>query len=1040
MNYVYIMDLVGRDSFIKGRMYPISFIKSKTIEKKDTYFEHTYSVKSQNSSKWYNVIIKNNGSKIHGFSCECPQFRSNHTCKHVAAVIMRNMYIIEEYEIIDELAASKRILDRFKAISIKTIKEKLELDLEFLFDYGINLKLSIGNTKKYKLSTVSKLNSFLNAYYQKEEYRFGKSLTYESNIHYFSKSDEEILDYLKECFFSRNEYYYGGNLNLTEREFREIINLLKNHEFYITNYGKILNVYDGLPTKYLLTKKDDNYVVSIEDYENYKFLGDKYILYKHNLYIMKNDEVEYLSLLQENKIKELVFSRKDLKVFNNGLFNNMKSNMTISDEINEIVIPEKPNVKLYFDIAYSKLKCNVIFDYKGMEVNYFEESEFLRDNEYENEIEKEILDYGFREEKNNFIIDDDEKMYYFIDEVLNTLSEKYEVFTSKKIDSTKILKKVSTTSNFSIGKDGIMSYSFNADGINKDELSDLFVALKQKKRYYKLKNNNIVDLSVNESLEELNTIVSELNLSKEDINSGDVVIPKYRTLYIDSLKKNKYKNIKTNSLFDDFISNFKKYKDLTINLEKEDENILRDYQKDGVKWLKTIYKCGLGGILADEMGLGKSIQTIMFIKEILKEKKDAKIIIVVPTSLIYNWEKEFLKFAPKLKYVVVANTKQKRLEVFSKKDEYNIFITSYGLIKNDKDEYEDMNFELCVVDEAQNIKNYQAQMTREIKKIKANCKIALTGTPVENNVMELWSIFDFIMPGYLNSVIKFREKYNIKGVTETDLKILKLLNYQITPFILRRKKEDVIKSLPEKIENKVYIDLPEKQKKLYLKVLNDTKKEMDKMIRNGGFQKSRMKILQLLTKLRQICIDPNVMYENYDGESIKIEELIRIVNESIENNHKTLIFSSFKRALENVSKEFNKNNISYYMIDGSVRSKDRMNMVEKFNEDDTDCFLITLKSGGTGLNLVGADTVIHLDIWWNPQVENQATDRAHRIGQTKNVSVIKLITKGTIEEKIIELQEKKKILSKNLIEGKNDSELLASLTEKDIINLLSVGE
>lgn len=533
-----------------------------------------------------------------------------------------------------------------------------------------------------------------------------------------------------------------------------------------------------------------------------------------------------------------------------------------------------------------------------MEVNYFEESEFLRDNEYENEIEKEILDYGFREEKNNFIIDDDEKMYYFIDEVLNTLSEKYEVFTSKKIDSTKILKKVSTTSNFSIGKDGIMSYSFNADGINKDDLSDLFVALKQKKRYYKLKNNNIVDLSANESLEELNTIVSELNLSKEDINSGDVVIPKYRALYIDSLKKNKYKNIKTNSLFDDFISNFKKYKDLTINLEKEDENILRDYQKDGVRWLKTIYKCGLGGVLADEMGLGKSIQTIMFIKEILKEKKDAKIIIVVPTSLIYNWEKEFLKFAPNLKYVVVANNKQRRLEVFSKKDEYNIFVTSYGLIKNDKDEYEDMNFELCVVDEAQNIKNYQAQMTREIKKIKANCKIALIGTPVENNVMELWSIFDFIMPGYLNSVIKFREKYNIKDVTEADLKILKLLNYQITPFILRRKKEDVIKSLPEKIENKVYIDLPDKQKKLYLKVLNDTKKEMDEMIRNGGFQKSRMKILQLLTKLRQICIDPNVMYENYDGESIKIEELLRIVNESIENNHKILIFSSFKRVLE----------------------------------------------------------------------------------------------------------------------------------------------
>ena len=225
-----------------------------------------------------------------------------------------------------------------------------------------------------------------------------------------------------------------------------------------------------------------------------------------------------------------------------------------------------------------------------------------------------------------------------------------------------------------------------------------------------------------------------------------------------------------------------------------------------------------------------------------------------------------------------------------------------------------------------------------------------------------------------------------------------------------------------------------------MKVLNDTKKEMDEMISEGGFQKSRMKILQLLTKLRQICIDPSVMYENYNGESIKIEELLRVVKEAIENDHKILIFSSFKRVLDNVKEIFDKNKITYYMIDGSVKSKDRMTMVEKFNNDDTNCFLITLKSGGTGLNLTGADTVIHLDIWWNPQVENQATDRAHRIGQTKTVSVIKLVTKGTIEERIIELQDKKKILSENLIEGKNDSESLSSLTEKDIRNLLSIGE
>ena len=585
-----------------------------------------------------------------------------------------------------------------------------------------------------------------------------------------------------------------------------------------------------------------------------------------------------------------------------------------------------------------------------------------------------------------------------------------------------------------------MSYKFNVEGINQEDLNSLFSALKQKKRYYKLKNNNVVSLEDNEELEQLNNLITDLDLSKTDILEGDVVIPKYRAIYIDSLKNSKYKNIETNNLFDEFISNFKKYKNLSVSFDKDDEKILRDYQKDGVKWLNTIYKCDLGGILADEMGLGKSLQTITFIKQILKEKPLAKIIIVVPTALVYNWEKEFSKFAPQLKYVAVSDTVAKRQEIFANKDKYNIFITSYGLIRNDKDEYEDMDFELCVVDEAQNIKNYQATMTKEIKKIKAKCKIALTGTPVENNVTELWSIFDFTMPGYLNSVVKFREKYNIKDVDEKGLEVLNNLSNQIKPFILRRKKSDVVKSLPKKIENKIYIDLPDKQKILYMKVLKDTKKEMDEMIRDGGFEKSRMKILQLLMKLRQVCIDPSVMYENYTGDRIKIDELLRVVKESIENNHKILIFSSFKRVLDNVKELFAKNDITYYMIDGSVKSKDRMYMVEKFNNDDTNCFLITLKSGGTGLNLTGADTVIHLDIWWNPQVENQATDRAHRIGQTKTVSVIKLVTKGTIEERIIELQDKKKILSENLIEGKSDSESLSSLSEKDIKKLLSSGE
>lgn len=1043
--YRYIIEKVGYDSFFEGRYYSPTDINKDKTEKRKNSFIHYYSVYSNKTNKKYKVMIKNNGDDIIDLYCDCMLFSHLHTCEHVAAVLIENVDEIIEYEIIDEVSRSEQILSKYNNSKKKNlVKEKLNVEIEFNFNSNhIYLRLYVGNTKKYVLSNLKKIENFLDAYCYKEMYRFGKVLTYDPDIHYFDDNTTEILNYIIECIETkRNQrYYYDNAFSLTHHEFKSIIKILDKQLFSIQNYGKFNQLIYGLPTEYYLSKKENNFILAIKDYDKYTFLDNEnnYVIYDKNLYLLNKEDSNFLSLLQKNKINHLVFTNNNLEQFSNGLFNKLKNNIKIDEEITEISFPIKPTVKLYFDIAYSYLKCDIKFNYKDKDINYFEKTGVLRDVEFEQKVVEEIINYGFDSQNNTFIMTDEDNMYTFIDEKLNQLSEKYKVFTSKKINNTNIIKKVSSSNNFSIGKDGIMSYKFDVEGINSEELNNLFSALKSKKRYYKLKNNNVVDLNNNDELNELSNLIDELDISKKDIVQGEAIIPKYSALYIDSLKNNTYKNIKTNNLFDRFIKNFKKYKNSKIEFD-EDDKILRDYQKEGVKWLNTIYKCDLGGILADEMGLGKSLQTITFIKQILKEKSDAKIIIVVPTSLIYNWQKEFEKFAPNLKYIVVTDSKQKRKEIFDRKDEYNIFITSYGLIRNDKDEYEEVNFELCVVDEAQNIKNYQSQMAKEIKKIKAKCKIALTGTPLENNVTELWSIFDFIMPGYLNNIINFRKKYNIKDVDDESLKLLKSLNYQIKPFILRRKKQDVIKSLPNKIENKIYIDLPEKQKMLYLKVLNDTKKEMDELINNGGFQKSRMKILQLLTKLRQICIDPNVMYDNYTGESIKIEELQRIVQENIENGHKILIFSSFKRVLENVKKEFEKNNISYYMIDGSVKSKERMQMVESFNQDDTNCFLITLKSGGTGLNLTGADVVIHLDIWWNPQVENQATDRAHRIGQTKTVSVIKLITNGTIEERIIELQEKKKILSENLIEGKSNSENLSSLTEKDIRKLLSISE
>ncbi len=475
---------------------------------------------------------------------------------------------------------------------------------------------------------------------------------------------------------------------------------------------------------------------------------------------------------------------------------------------------------------------------------------------------------------------------------------------------------------------------------------------------------------------------------------------------------------------------------MKLTFTKDENNVVRDYQKIGIKWLYNIYKCGFGGILADEMGLGKSLQTLYFIKKVLKEKPDSKFLIVVPTSLVYNWENEILKFTPKIKYAVLAGTKEKRKALFEK--QASIYITSYGLLREDFDYYEKMNFEVCIIDEAQNIKNPNTVATKKAYKIKAHTKIALTGTPLENSVTELWSIFNFIMPGFLGSLLNFSNKYSVKEFDDTTNKMLSSLNKQISPFILRRKKKDVLTDLPEKIENNIFIELSPSQKKLYAKEVEKVNKEVQEIVGTEGWSKARFLFLGLIMRLRQLCIDPRTVYENYTDESSKMENLVKVVKDAVANEHKILIFSSFKTALDLANSSLNNEGITTYMLDGSVSAKKRMQLVDNFNNDNTNVFLIMLKAGGTGLNLTSADIVIHLDLWWNPQAENQATDRAHRIGQKNNVEVVKLVALGTIEEKILELQEKKKMLSDKLIEGDTrDQNVIEKLTEEDLKYLIS---
>lgn len=1004
-------------------------------------YEHTFEFNvNDNNSYFGNVGVQIdtfNGS-ISELYCSCSYYGIFGKCKHIAACLIKNyndIFKVEEFDtklITDDVLFPFTVKEETKPVIKKEVNIDIELHKYTYYANRCDFKFKIGIDKMYSLN--KKIYDFSRTYLSKRgTVTFGKNFIYDPNIHFFNEKNCNLIEFL----ISKDSNYFNlvGNDTLSS-----IIMRLSqyNIKYYVNdNYmGTYSGISQNCPLESYLEKKNDNYVLTFTNIDNFDYIGANppFVFFKGKIVQLDDKTIDLINKLYRYNVNSITIPQDKIDTFKNGLLPKIKSEIKIDDNVaGEIVIGNKPKVKLYFDSKYDGIICNILFNYGNRELNYFDvDKNIIRDEEFENEVVEDVYSYNFKKENKRFIMDDINYIGAFIEEDMISLAKNYEVYSTENFKKNKMIKTL-VKSSFSIGQDNILSYHFDLNGISDKEMNDMINSYKNKKKYYRLKSGDIVNLENDENLKELNSLLEDMDIN--GVYSG--TIPKYRAIYLSSLKDNKYSIIETNNLFDDFINKFNQYKDADIMFSKKDLNILRDYQITGVKWLYNIYKCELGGILADEMGLGKSIQFIYLLKEVIKENKDAKILIVCPTSLVYNWQKEFEKFGQDVSIKVMYGHKEKRHNELNNIKE-NVIITSYGLIREDEEYYNKLDFEVMAIDEAQSIKNATTGITKCVKKINAKVKFALTGTPLENNVTELWSIFDYIMPGYLTNLKDFNTKYGIKDIDEKFTKALIDLQKQIAPFILRRKKSDVLTELPPKIENNIFIDLNEKQKSVYSMEVKKTRKEMDEIIEKEGYDKARFKILQLLTKLRQLCIDPKIVYENYTGESSKITEVTKVCKEVIANGHKILLFSSFKTAIDILNREFTNEGISTYVIDGSVGAKKRNELVEKFNNDDTNCFLITIKSGGTGLNLTSADVVIHLDLWWNPQVENQATDRAHRIGQKNTVEVIKLICKGTIEEKILELQNKKKLLADTLIEGEDrDKNIISKLSADDIKDLLS---
>ena len=613
------------------------------------------------------------------------------------------------------------------------------------------------------------------------------------------------------------------------------------------------------------------------------------------------------------------------------------------------------------------------------------------------------------------------------------------VFTTPAFD--RLIRDVKPRVTMGVSLSGnLINLVVDAGDLPASELSALLSNYRRRKRYHRLRSGAFIDLK-EADLSQLDRLAGDLGLTARELASGQALLPAYRAFYL-----NEEANLERDRSFQEYIDHFKAVNEADYAVPPTLAGVLRPYQESGFRWLSARCDADFGGVLADEMGLGKSLQLISLLLARHAKRQPAPSLIVCPASLVYNWTAEFERFAPELSVVAVAGGAQERraarLEAFGGHRRVDVLVTSYDLLRIDIDDWSSRRLFICALDEAQYIKNPAALTTRAVKSLEADHKFALTGTPMENRLSELWSIFDFLMPGLLGPYARFRERFESPIVGGDDA-VARRLQAIVAPFMLRRLKADVLTDLPDKLESVVYANMDVEQRKLYDAHEQRLREELteQRMFRKereaarvAGKPVSTVEVLAEITRLRQLCCDPRLVYEDYRGPSAKLDAIVDLVSSAVEGGEKTLVFSQFTSFLELIAERLRKAGIAHYSITGATPKKERVRLVDAFNEDDTPAFLVSLKAGGTGLNLTGASVVIHADPWWNAAAQSQATDRAHRIGQTRVVSVEKVVAKNTIEERIVRLQQTKSELADQVVGAGGIS--LASLDADDLYELL----
>lgn len=1062
----------------------------------DTFWKGEVRVQGQieDETKVYQTRIFIKGSQIYDYSCSCAEGNSfRGPCVHAKALqeAFARQQKAEHTPPVSTSPEIRMMIREYTNREVARILGEEEREPVYLHPYlqirrgEVLLEARIGREKRY---IVKNLLEFAQAVHSGKRVEYGKGMAFEHVPSAFAPESRPFLDLLLEEADAYIRHYeeMRGHAGLPLPVMRALtLGSAARDRLFDLLEGKEVQTEDekGAERVCRVERKDPRFSVEVEARGDgiavtvpsalTSFRGEQRLYVADGLHLFGCSELYtetmgvFLEQMEQGgrecgsrkEKRELLVGSRDIPLFYARVLEGMEAlGILQSPEIDwEKYRPEALKARFEFDSdSPDELRLRPTLSYGDFTFSPLADEhvprEICRDVPAEFYISRLITRYFsyWEDESGELVIrGDEEALYQVLSEGMPQFQEVGEVWLSESVRHLRVLPPPEVSMGVSLGG-GWLDLKIETAGIDPAELLQVLSEYRQKKKYYRMKNGEFLQLSGG-GLQALDSLTADLGLTKSEFQAGEAKIPAYRAFYLDSLSGDgRMKLFQRDEAYGMMVRDLKTAQSVSYAVPAVLEKTLREYQKIGYTWMRTLARYHFGGILADDMGLGKTLQVIALLTAFYQEKTEQKAagnegsgselplpsLIVCPASLVYNWGQEFARFSPEIRVLLIAGTAKERQEQLEEQmrmeasEGAQVIITSYDLLKRDRAAYLGRTFEYEIIDEAQVIKNAKTQGAKAVKEISANVRFALTGTPVENRLSELWSIFDFLMPGFLYGYRKFRERYELPIVKNQDPEALTALRRMTGPFVLRRLKKDVLRELPGKEERIVYSAASGRQQKLYTASALKLKEALAGGAWSGN---GKLEVLSQLMRLRQICCDPALCFEDYTGESAKLETCVSLIASASAAGHKILLFSQFASMLERIQERLLQEGISSHLLVGATPKEERSRMVQAFASDEVPVFLISLKAGGTGLNLTAADIVIHYDPWWNVAAQNQATDRAYRIGQEKPVTVYKLILKDTIEENLLKLQNAKLALAAQVVSEGMVS--LGDLSQNELMEL-----